>query len=453
VTQCGALTAVTGDTIAIPIDETARVYEHGWQSWSPSTTYSISEQPPRATDPDVHVMNYRPGRVPRPGAFQGEGLLAVQAAAQGPVHVFTAGDPAGEVPSIAAVRAGDALLVTGSGPLTHRVDDGPGGIDGALARWADGFAAFAGVGEIRPAPTGWCSWYHYFADVAEADIDENLAEIHRLDLPIDVVQIDDGWQAEVGDWLDFSDAFASLAALARRIRDAGRRVGIWVAPFLLGERSSTARRHPEWIAGAPGRPVYAGTNWGQRVYALDTTHPGALAYVRDVFSSLVSMGVDYFKIDFIYAAAIEGFRHVPVSGVEAYRAGLRAIRAVIGDAYLVGCGAPILPSVGLVDAMRISPDTAPHWESPTGEQAHPSGRAAVVTGIGRAFQHARFWVNDADCLIVRPGVEHREELAVHVERFGGLRVSSDRLRDLDSWGLATTRRLLSSVPREPFVAS
>jgi alpha-galactosidase len=47
-------------------------------------------------------------------------------------------------------------------------------------------------------------------------------------------------------------------------------------------------------------------------------------------------------------------------------------------------------------------------------------------------------------------VERREEWAGHVERFGGLRASSDRLESLDEWGLETTRRLLRASPTEPF---
>jgi alpha-galactosidase len=55
-------------------------------------------------------------------------------------------------------------------------------------------------------------------------------------------------------------------------------------------------------------------------------------------------------------------------------------------------------------------------------------------------------VNDPDCVIARPEVERREEWASVVERYGGLRVSSDRIADLDEWGLETTRRLLGDPP-------
>jgi hypothetical protein len=50
----------------------------------------------------------------------------------------------------------------------------------------------------------------------------------------------------------------------------------------------------------------------------------------------------------------------------------------------------------------------------------------------------------------RPADERREEWPDHIERYGGLRASGDRLRDLDAWELDTTRRLLHRVPASPF---
>jgi alpha-galactosidase len=48
----------------------------------------------------------------------------------------------------------------------------------------------------------------------------------------------------------------------------------------------------------------------------------------------------------------------------AYRQGLQVMRAAMSaDAYFLTCGAPILPSLGLCDALRIGPDVAEFWES------------------------------------------------------------------------------------------
>ncbi|MET7489630.1 alpha-galactosidase, partial [Streptomyces sp. NPDC005538] len=176
--------------------------------------------------------------------------------------------------------------------------------------------------------------------------------------------------------------------------------------------------------------------------------PGAAAYLTTVFATLRAEGYDYFKTDFLYAGALDGVRHKEVDAVEAYRTGIALIRAAIGeDAYLLGCGAPILPSIGLFDAMRVSPDTAPHRRPEADDYSQPGQDPAEFTGAARQWQHGRLWVNDPDCLMARPAVETRERWAAHVEATGGLMASSDRLLSLDQWGVTTTRRLLTGVER------
>lgn len=438
----------------------ALVHAHGWQSWSPTATYGLGERQFGAANAQHRALNYR-SEVDSPGdAFQGEGLLAVDPGDGGPLHVFAAADGRVAVPSIRATQGQGrapattgALVVAADAPVEHLEDAGAGGIDGALARWAEGYAARTGVPPVRPAPVFWCSWYHYFTGVTERDMVENLDAMAQLGLPIEVVQLDDGYQAEIGDWLELSGRFHSLPDLLGRIHGAGRRSGIWTAPFLVGARSTTAAEHPEWLVRGPDGPVSAGRNWDQELAVLDVTHPGAAGYLETVFRTLRAWGIDFFKIDFVFAGALNGRRHDDVTGIEAYRRGLQLIRAAIGEgAYLLGCGAPILPSVGLVDALRVGPDTAPHYEPLLGDMSQPSIRAAIQTSGARAFQHGRFWVNDADCLLARPEVERREEWAVHLARHSGTRASSDRLLALDDWGLATTRRFLAVPPPDVLVA-
>jgi alpha-galactosidase len=434
--------------VRIPVDpQRAVVYEHGWQSWSPTAAYRLDQRPFRPVSEARRLGNYRPERTAPHEAFSGEGLLAVDPGTGEGIHVFGAPGAGGTIPSIRAEVTGDAVVVTPDGQVDHLVVE-DADLDGALASWGDRFAAAVGVPALRPPPTVWCSWYHYFEHVSQADVEENLAAIGDLDLAVDVVQIDDGYEAEIGDWLTLSDRFASLRAVVDDIRRAGRRAGIWVAPFLMGARSAALREHPDWaVAG-----VSPGHGWGQDLAALDVTHPGAQAWLREVFGTLAALGIDYFKIDFIYAGAMEGRRAEPgTSGVDAYRQGLRLIREAIGpDAYLLGCGAPILASVGLVDAMRIGPDIAHYFEPQDGDLSQPSQRAAAQNSRWRSWQQGRFWVNDADCLVTGTHVERREDWAEVVAAYSGLRSSSDRLRTLDAWGLETTRRLLRPGLVAPF---
>ncbi len=61
----------------------------------------------------------------------------------------------------------------------------------------------------------------------------------------------------------------------------------------------------------------------------------------------------------------------------------------------------------------------------------------------RAWQQGRLWVNDPDCVVARPSYAQRERWADAATRLGGLRSFSDRVAELDDWGLATVRELLA----------
>jgi alpha-galactosidase len=425
------------------------VYEHGWQSWSPTATYPAASTSPRPADRAGQVMGYRPDkRLPEEG-FQGEGLLAVAPTRGGPVRIWSASDPTREVASIRARSVDGRLVVSADGPVTEVAVDAPG-LDAALAAWADGAARACGAGPVGSIPAVWCSWYQYFGGVTAAAVTENLGQARRLDLPIGVFQLDDGFSGDVGDWLSTSDRFGRpLDSVAGEIRAEGHRAGIWTAPLLVGERSRIRAAHPGWLVGGAD----AGRNWGQHLHVLDVTHPDAAEHLATVFRRLSAWGFDYFKLDFLYAGALPGRRRQDASAIGAYREALRLIRAATGPgATLLGCGAPILPSLGLVDAMRVGPDIAIHHEPlRSGDLSAPSGRGAAMTVRARAFQHGRFWVNDPDCLIARAEMEGREEWAEVVERWGGLRASGDRLATLDAWGLETTRRLLTPSSPRPLV--
>src|SRR6266496_4163854 len=208
----------------------AQVYEHGWQSWSPTGTYVGTATSPRPVFPKAEITNWRAERPPPTTGFQGEGLVAVQAEPSGPVTVFAAPDPLHDVPSIRVAAQADALTVTSNGTTDVHVDEGPGGIAGALARWADAVADKYDVARPKPVPPMWCSWYCCWDQVTDAQVLDNLSRFDDAQLDIGIVQIDDGYHNGIGDWLDPRPGFGDLTGLASRITDSGRRAGIWTAP-------------------------------------------------------------------------------------------------------------------------------------------------------------------------------------------------------------------------------
>ncbi|HLF28062.1 MAG TPA: glycoside hydrolase family 36 protein [Anaerolineae bacterium] len=313
---------------------------------------------------------------------------------------------------------------------------------------------------------GWCSWYYYFPHVREEDVIANLQSAHALrpDLPIDLIQIDDGYQTKTGDWLSINNKFPhGMSWLAEQIRMAGHTPGLWLAPFITVKSAQVATQHPDWlIRDERQRPVLSGKNWNDACYGLDMTHPGAQDYVQRVIDTVVhEWGHPYLKLDFLYAAAAPGLRHDrKTTRAQALRRGLQLIRQTAGDeVFLLGCGCPLGPAIGLVDAMRIGPDIAaepgPSWTprykgiTPVfkHEAGFPAGRNAVRNVLNRSGMHRKWWLNDPDCLIVRPA-RHMPEIEVRawasvVGLSGGLLITSD---DLPTLPLSRRRYIDALLP-------
>jgi alpha-galactosidase len=302
-----------------------------------------------------------------------------------------------------------------------------------------------GAGAAPAPPSGWCSWYHRYTSVTPDDVRRAVPAAAAAGLS--VIQIDDGYQAAIGEWRAVRPSWAEgTAAVAADIRAAGLRAGIWTAPFLADEAGRLVAEHPDWVltgrAGRPRRAMYNPRWWGGWSVALDLTHPAVLDHLRTTFAALTAEGFDYHKVDFLYAAALPGRRYdARRTRAEAFRAGLEAIREGIGTAsFLLGCGSPLLPAVGLVDAMRVSPDVAPWWTPrrprPGMAEAASCARNAILTSALRAPLHRRWWINDVDCLLLRPvdtGLLpwQRRAVAASVAGGGGFTMVSD---DLSTYG-------------------
>jgi alpha-galactosidase len=310
----------------------------------------------------------------------------------------------------------------------------------------------------RPARPAWCSWYHYFGDISPDIIRENLAaaRIHG----IDVVQIDDGWQREIGVWTDVNERWGEpLGKIARDITRAGCTPGIWTAPFLAVAGGTLAREHPEWLVrqsnGAPVLALQHG-NWGGEIYALDTSRDDVLEHIATSFKYLVEQGFSYFKIDFCHAAAVPGYREdESITRAQALRRGLEVIRRAIGDdAYLVGCGSPLLSAVGVVDAMRVSEDVAPYFEPreflPGFLECSVGARNSIEASVLRAPLHGRWFTLDPDCVLLRSShsdlSEHeRFVLAEVASATSDFIVLSDRLSDYGPQEWARARALFDAA--------
>ena len=255
-----------------------------------------------------------------------------------------------------------------------------------------------------PIPTGWCSWYCFGPSVTAKNISDNLDWIAKNIPALRYIQVDDGYQPWMGDWLETGKAFGGgIQGILKQIRDRGFEPALWVAPFIASGESRLFREHPQWFVqddtGHPLRSDKVGFG-GWRLgpwYALDGTHPEAQKFLEGLFRTLrQEWGCTYFKLDANYWGTLPGGHHYDpkATRVEAYRRGMEAIRRGSGDALLLGCNHPIWASFGLIHASRSSLDIDRSWSS----FSH-IGRENLLRG----WQNGRLWWNDPDCIVLSDG--------------------------------------------------
>ncbi|MEW6381870.1 MAG: alpha-galactosidase [bacterium] len=446
---------------------------NGFQSWSPAYVLGMHDEAIRPVNSNQLLLGYNHAwpmeYLPRlPGHFISEWLSAVVDAESGQaltVGFVTGKDQLAHIECAFGERsnprffltrsmADGILLEPGKTLRSEKLMVGCHGnpLDG-LDAWAKMARRETGISRIgrgsrvcrklspgRRVPVGWCSWSCCFRDISERIILENLAYLagHRKSFPLDYFQIDDGYQRAIGDWEADEEKFpGGLKYLAGKIREAGLWPGLWLAPFLVQEKSDLFRQHPHWlIRDRNGCPVSAGRNWDDQLYGLDPTHP----QVRDWLCSLIEtvtrdFGFRLLKLDFLSSAALPGrFSDPTATRAGAFRQGLSIIRRAAGDdTFIIACGAPLAPSAGLVEAMRIGPDVSTGWENP--ERSAPAAGNAIRNSMIRSFIFRGLWINDPDSLIMRVNDPHLTSdevlsLCTAAALSGGLLSLGDRMADI-----------------------
>jgi hypothetical protein len=266
-------------------------------------------------------------------------------------------------------------------------------------------------------PMGWWSWTAYYAAINEGETLANADWLsqHLNSLGYNFFQIDEGYQYARGEYVtanatQFPDG---MRFVANHILRAGLTVGLWTAPFEVSSRAWVYEHHKDWLVhNAAGQPIPLEDVWRQGVdtlYALDTTHPGAQAYLRQTYRTLVrEWGVRFIKLDFMDTTAIEGFYYRPnTTALEAQRIGLQVIRETVGDEVLLDKdGSPMLNPVGIVDTGRVSADTG---------HSFLRSKTAAPGIAARFYMNGNFFIDDPDAFNITDTymVEHSGERSSH----------------------------------------
>ena len=316
----------------------------------------------------------------------------------------------------------------------------------------------AGGRPLPDPPAGWLSWYHYGPWIGRSDVLDNSARVLEPDLAgggYRVIQVDDGWQNAYGDW-EPNSKFAHLKELCAELAGRGQVPGVWTAPFLVGAASDLAGSAPEsWFVRDPASGLRAvdhlHTVFGP-MHVLDARRREVRDHLERVFAQLRGYGFRYFKIDFLYAGAY--------AGIGALRAGIRAIRRGAGeDAYILACGAPLLPMRGLVEGCRIGQDTCtPLFDFESGEPL-PTYFGEEILSVARnvaARAHLDGWFQlDPDVALAggNSDLEQARQLVTAVALSGGPYFLSDNLTTLapERLALLTNPEVAALAAAEPAV--
>ena len=358
----------------------ALFYRHGQNSWSPCGWRRLSGPPLRIADPRRRTTADDPVW-DDPSRHHSSAVAALE------------GDD-GRVLLLGALGLGTPRLAADHDTLSgwYEDDGAPwflayGEEEEVFGAYTRALATRLGSGGRR-AGNVWCSWYAYYEGITEAGLAGDIDALNGL--PFDVLQVDDGWEETVGDWEPNAKFPSGMRALADRITGAGLTPGLWLAPFIVLPDSRTARERPELLLrDERGEPVVAGYNWGTGYFALDLSRADALDHVERLIRRVVhEWGFGYLKLDFVNAGAAPGVRQGGVGRERAYRNALELIRRTAGEeVYLLGSGALLLPSLGLLDGLRSGPDVAPMWQNyASDDPSDAMARNAVVNALHRLWQ-------------------------------------------------------------------
>ncbi len=289
-----------------------------------------------------------------------------------------------------------------------------------MEAYADAIAKVYAI-KLPRQQAGFCTWYmeKHAGACDEVHLPEVSAVAAKELKPygFDFIQIDDQWQDGIhpnGPKKNFTTHAAKgpypsgMKKAAEDISNLGLVPGIWFMPFAGTWQDPHFKDHQDWFAKNPEGKPYE-TAWGGT--CLDLTNPAVQDYVSGIVRRIShDWGYRFFKMDGFWTGSAtkqvyvnngyveDGigdatFHNPDKTNIEALRDGTRLVRKAAGpEVFLLGCCVSqnmrsFGGTFGLLDAMRVGPDTGGDIGAPHGSRLW--------------FLNGRVWWNDPDCVFVR----------------------------------------------------
>ena len=284
---------------------------------------------------------------------------------------------------------------------------------------------------------GYTSWYNYYQNINEEII---LRDLEGLDNRFNLFQIDDGYEAFVGDWLNidknkFPNGFNDIV---NKIHNKGFKAGIWLAPFVAEEKSDLYQNHKNLFKkDSHGNFIKCGGNWSG-FYLLDIDNKDTLDYIRKCLEYYMDMGFDFFKLDFLYAVSLP--RYYDKTKAMATDNAYKFLREVLKDKLILGCGAIPFSSYTYFDYLRVGPDVSLQfddvWFMRLAHRERISTKVTLQNTIYRSIFNNHLFLNDPDVFLLRSdniklSHKQKESLLIINALFGSVLMTSDNLSSYD----------------------
>jgi hypothetical protein len=346
-----------------------------------------------------------------------------------------------------------------------------------LESWADEIAKVYDI-HLPPQPVVFCTWYSQpyggSSDATHLAETAAFAEKNLKPFGFSVIQIDDHWQAGIkgdGPKRNFTTHDPNgpypkgMKAAADNVKAHGISPGLWFLPFAGTVGDPLFDGHEDWFVKHENGEPYT-VKWGGT--CLDMTYAPAREHLREVVDRIThEWGFQYIKIDGLWTGTSTPIEYVNTgykedgigdavfhdpnkSNIEAYRDGLKLVRAAAGkDVFILGCNGPqnmrsYGGAFGLVDGMRVGPDNKSDWKNLL---------RGPTFGSRHYFLNGRVWYNDPDPLYVRDSVplNQAQLICSWVTISGALNTSSEWYPGLSPERLDLLKRTMPShgLPARP----
>ena len=268
--------------------------------------------------------------------------------------------------------------------------------------WTRWVATTHGVRRNKGAIYGWCSWYDRTTKIDAAHVlaVTDTIESNPNTFGRGIIQIDDGYQKMDGDWSGNEKFPVGMAAVAKRIREAGCIPGVWFAPLMINPEHPWGKANPDAIQkNAKGIASFMnansfhpdGANW------INPDHPESKKFLFNIIRDAKERGYGYIKIDFNGIGS--RFVDPTKTRLQVFRELYTLYREAAGDEmYILSClGQPTRGVIGFIDAARVGPDS------------HPAHFNKCLESVLRfqIFDNV-WWQNDADVAYIAEKLPSRK---------------------------------------------